>query len=255
VLVAGALLACTSYGDQGSAPADAGTSGTPDGTPSHGLDAAPADAGTDAKTDVDGAAPTCPAGAFCDSFERSEPIGPWAEIKTLGTCAVAIDGTKATEGASSLLVRTTASDAGSCEAAVFRSFPGPLTHLSLAFDVRVSATPDRELHFLAYLEPTRTFFFYLTPTGFYLVEQDDAALFDAHPLGSLPVGSFHRVLVDYGFSDKKMLVSVDGATRLDITSTQTYGAASYQLAGGTTHSSPGSAIDFWIDDYRFVPTK
>jgi hypothetical protein len=256
VLVA---AACSTYGSAAS-DGDGGTGVNGDASP--GDDAATGDSATGGDGAADAGPLACPDGGFCDSFERIDllGLGLWSdEIGDTTPCPATIDPTIASAGDASLRVDLLAVDAGECHHAVERNFPGTPARITLAFDMRLAAIPDRSVNIMPFTMGKKYLYFLYEPRAdaLYFAEQEDpedagASFFMEYKAGAIASGSFHHVALDYTFATRKVLVDLDGVRVIDTTGAQTYSGSSYTLAAGISHSGYGSAVDFWFDDYRFT---
>jgi hypothetical protein len=249
--------ACTTYGAD-TPGGDAGTGGNGDASP--GNDAASEDGFSPSDGSTEAGPQPCPDGGFCDSFERTAVLGAWDSFAGNGPCPVVIDPMVGSVGSSSLHATLAAVDAGLCEGSLLRSFPSASRKITLAFDLRLSASSDRRINFMNVRLGSTYMHFALQSGALSLTEQADVASSDggpgfyaSHGLGDLTSGVFHHIALDYTFATSSFGIVVDGEKRLDGASGQRYdGAGANSANAGVTFSAPGSRIDLWFDDYRFT---
>jgi hypothetical protein len=227
---------------------------------SDAADAPPTDTATDAATDTattadgsatDDAAFDCPAGAFCDDFERNDVLGNWFALNQNNGGGLAIDKTYSSSGTRSVHATTpSASSAHACLEK--RSLAQDVVEIS--FDARYEA-PLKSTQIVTFTFPPKTFLLLLfTDTGAHIIgEQSYPAdgstidLFENARLRDVALGKWIHYVMRFDRAAQLATVSIDGETATPLPLQWTPALALDRVCIGISYSATTPA-SVWIDN-------
>ena len=240
-----------------------GLSGGPAGPGAEaGADVAVAsvDAGADAADAADaadGSMPPCAPPAFCDDFERGDPIGAWDGLQTTGG-TLAIDATMSRSGTRSLRAALVAS-ATTRSVYLERLVPAGTLGVKVSFSFRIESSPATT-NVLAGLQlgtPLSTVFVSVNGSSLGLLAQNYVTA-EAHgyPVGATKLGEWDRITMDLrrttpsGTPRLRVTRGTSATLVVDEAVTVPLGAlGAYRIGIIYAAADPASA-QAWFDDVR-----